>query len=288
EKGAVDYWGSIRIQVGEYSELVGFPLADAETIEELNEYPWPVLEKRDNFDDRVKHAKELFENTSYAVVADAPINGVFEIACAMRGYEKILMDMALKPDYVHALFKHINDIQIRAVEIYYGAVGKYIHIAQTGDDFGMQNSEFFSVDMYRDLIKPYFKKYLDAIKSYTSAKILHHTCGSVYNLIPELIDTGVDILNPIQPTAKYMEPSRLKAEFGDRLCFHGGVCMQDILPHGTPQQVKEHVKDRILGYGPRGGYIICPAHNLQGDTPPENILAMYEAIDEYGNYPLCN
>jgi len=204
----------------------------------------------------------------------------------MRGFDKMLMDLAMNPEYVHALFQHILDVQLQATEIFYGAVGKYLHIAQTGDDFGMQQNSFFSAQMYTDLIKPYFKKYLDAIKSYTPAKVLHHTCGSVIKLIPEMIETGVDILNPIQPTASHMTPEELKPAFGDKLCFHGGVCVQQVLPMGTPEEVKTHVKDRLQGYGPGGGYICCPAHNLQGDTPPENIVAMYEAMDEFGNYPL--
>lgn len=166
-------------------------------------------------------------------------------------------------------------------------VGPFISIVERTDDFGMQTGLMISLETYREIIKPFHKRVLDLIKSKTKAKILHHSCGSIVDLIDDLIDIGVDIINPIQPFAHGMEdPLDLKKRFGDRVIFHGGIDQQNVLPRGTPVDVEEEVKKRIKGFAPGGGYILAAAHNIQDDTPPQNVIAMLETAKSYGKYPI--
>ena len=150
-----------------------------------------------------------------------------------------------------------------------------------GDDLAMQDRAFIPLDMYNKYLKKYHKRIYDFIKTRTKAKIFHHCCGSVYELIPGLIDAGVDILNPIQTSAKNMEPDRLKKEFGKDLTFWGGIDTQKILPYGTPMEVSDEVKRVMEIMGKDGGYIFAPGHNIQALVPPENIEAMMNAALKY-------
>jgi len=278
-----DEWGLQSKPQDKETLYVSAPLAKA-TIEDIETYPWPQPHDPSRFEGLEKEAKTLYYETDYCIVADPVGCGLFEMGCQMRGYDRFLEDMVINQEFVHAFFaKYLSIISILA-EQYYEAVGKYIHIAWVGDDMAMQTSPFFSPQMYGELVKPYFKQYLKVIKERTKAKIMLHCCGSVYSLINEFIDTGIEILNPIQPAADNMEPWRLKQGFGDRLSFHGGIDLQYVLPKGSVTEVKEHVKERIEALSPGGGYILAPAHSLPDDVPPQNIVAMLEAANEYGRY----
>lgn len=167
---------------------------------------------------------------------------------------------------------------------FYSKVQNEIDMTQLGDDLAMQTGPFFHPDMYKKSIFPYQKRYVDAIKAHTRAKIFHHVCGSAYKLLPGLIECGVQVLNPVQVSAADMEPARLKKEFGKDLVFHGGIDVQKVLPFGEPQTVKDEVKRIIDTLAPGGGFILAPSHNLQDDIPVENIIAMYEAALEFGGY----
>ncbi|MDH5174875.1 MAG: uroporphyrinogen decarboxylase family protein, partial [Elusimicrobiota bacterium] len=155
-----------------------------------------------------------------------------------------------------------------------------------GDDMGTQSQPFMSIEDFRKHIKPYWAELIKEIKKYTEAKILLHCCGSIYPLINDIIEVGFDVLNPIQPLAHQMEPKRLKKDFGDRISFLGGIDIQRLLPFGTPDEVKQGVRKVIGTLAPGGGYILAPSHNIEPDTPPENVVAMYEAAKEFGTYPI--
>jgi uroporphyrinogen decarboxylase len=185
--------------------------------------------------------------------------------------------MAAEPDFVNHFFEIILQYQKKINAIYYGAIGPYIHYTTSGDDFGTQKGPFISPAMFRRMIQPVMAERIRHMRTYTDAAAFHHSCGSIRTLIPLLIDAGVDILNPIQPNAFEMEPERLKAEFGDTLTFYGGVDTQQILPHGTPEEVREEVRRLIGILGRDGGYVLAPAHVFQEDVPLENIAALYEA-----------
>ena len=168
-------------------------------------------------------------------------------------------------------------------EYYYKEVGPYIHYTSSGDDFATQASLFMSPDMFREKIKPYFKERVRFTKEMTDAAFLHHSCGNVHDLIDDLIDSGVDLLNPIQPTNEMMDPARLKKEFGDSIVFHGGLDTQEVLPFGTEETVKAAVNELISTMNVDGGYVFAAAHNIQPDVPPENVIHMFKAAREAGS-----
>ena len=273
-----DEWGVGRKALSGDDQIVHHPLQNA-GIEDLEKYPWPDPHLPGRTDGLLEEVKRLYYDTEYVVVAQANVNGVFEGSCWLCGFEKILCGLALEPEFIYRLYDKILELQLGYVENYYSVVGKYIHVVQLGDDFGTQNAPFFSLDYYKKFVKPYTRKYISAIRQFTKAKIFLHSCGSVYDLIPDLIEDGVEILNPIQTRAKNMEPERLKNEFGDKIVFHGGIDEQSVLPFGSVEDVKKEVEYKVRVLGKEGGYILAPSHNIQDDTPPENIAAMINAVN---------
>lgn len=151
----------------------------------------------------------------------------------------------------------------------------------SGTDFGTQRGEFISPDMFREFYKPYFKKVNDWIHRNTEWKVFYHTCSSVVRLLDDLVDAGVDVLNPVQCSASGMEPEFLKKKYGDKLVFWGGVDTQKVLPFGTPEEVKNQVRERLSIFSENGGFIFNTIHNIQAQTPVENMLAMFEAVTEF-------
>ena len=277
-----DAFGIGYRRVNGHSEICFNPLKDAD-LDEIMAYELPDPEKIDlrQIDAWAEQARRLHENTDYAVIAEHPVLGVFEIGCWMFGFEDYLYRCAAEPEVVHAFSQRILALQKRTIEIYYGALGHYIDCTTSGDDFGTQRSTFISPEMFRELVKPYFKERVQYTRRFTDAFFKHHTCGSVYTLIPDLIDCDVDILNPIQPGVFMMEHERLKADFGDRIAFWGGVDTQHLLPAASPAEVRAEVQ-RILSIMDRdGGYIFAPAPTIQPDVPAENLVAMYDGAREY-------
>jgi uroporphyrinogen decarboxylase len=279
---ATDCWGVTRVFTGLYWDIRTPPLAGA-TIEDLDRYRWP---RARDIDRRLierfrEEARWLHDETDYVVCAEHPVFGVMELGCWMCGFDDFLLRMAMEPEFVLRFFDIVLAYQREVIDLYYGAVGEYIHFTTSGDDFGTQTGPFISPDMFAELVKPYYAERIAHTKRYTKARYFHHTCGAVFPLIPHLIEAGVDILNPIQPGVRDMEPERLHQAFGDRLTFHGGIDTQDLLPNGSPDDVKREV-DRILGImGDRGGYILSPAHNLQPDVPAANIAAIFQGAEEH-------
>lgn len=273
-----DCWGIGYRWNGHHYEAVGRPLAGA-TLDDLERYPWPDPDRIDPgvYDGLREKARRLFEETPYVVCARHPVLGVFELGCWMCGFDDFLYRMAAEPEFVHRFFEIILGYQKRVIAAYYGAVGAYVHYTTSGDDFGTQTGPFLSPRMFRQVVRPYFEERIGYTRRFTDAAFFHHTCGSVFTLIPDLIEAGVDILNPIQPHATDMEPERLKQAFGDRLTFYGGVDTQVLLPRGTPEEVEASVREVIGVLGRGGGYILSAAHTLQEDVPPENVVAMYRA-----------
>ena len=166
------------------------------------------------------------------ICADLPVYGVFELGCWMCGFEHFMIQMALNPGFVEKFFDIYWKYQKRVTEIYYSYLGKYIHYTASGDDFATQNSLFVSRRMFQKYVNPYLKMRIEYTKQFTDAAYLHHSCGSVYDIIDDLIYAGVDILNPIQPGTTNMEPERVKADFGDKIVLHGGFDTQAVLPFG--------------------------------------------------------
>ncbi|TES84673.1 hypothetical protein E3J95_06200 [Candidatus Aerophobetes bacterium] len=281
----VNEWGMVRKNIDLYTEIVGHPLANLE-VEDIERFPWPDPYAPGRTDGLREEVKRLYSETDYAIKAACPMNSFLEFSLWMRGFEEFFVDLALHEDFVNALLDKELELQKGFYEVLLDAVGDYIQIIETSDDLGTQRGPQISLEMYRKFIKPRQKEINDFIHRRTDAKLFQHTCGSAYQFIPDLIEIGLDILEPIQPLAKDMEPERLKKEFGDRLSFWGGIDIQHVLPYGTPEEVGEHVESRLKVLAPGGGYVVSPAHCIQKDTPPENILALFRAVDELGRYPI--
>ena len=268
--------------VNGHHEIRVNPLKD-KTFEEVEAYEMPDAANIDDaiIEEWAARAKHLHENTDYAVIAEHPVLGVFELGCWMFGFDDFLYRCAGEPELVHMFFGRVLEYQKNVIEKYYGALGAYIDCTTSGDDFGTQTGPFMSTDMFNSLIKPYLKERVEHTKKYTNAFYKHHTCGSVHAFIPSIIECGVDILNPIQPGVYMMEHERLKADYGDKIAYWGGIDTQHLLPNGTVEEVKAEVK-RVLGIMHKnGGYILSPAHTIQNDVPARNVIALYDGAKEY-------
>lgn len=274
----VDAWGIGYRWNGHHFEAVTRPLAGA-SMADLERYPWPEAEKLDGR--RIawlrEEARRLHDETPYVVCARHPVYGVLELGLWMCGYDEFFLRMAAEPEFVRRFFDIVWAYQRRVVEIYYGAVGPYIHFTTSGDDFGEQRGPLISPAMLRDMVLPYLEERIRLIGRFTDAAFFHHSCGSIREIVPDLIRAGVRILNPIQPRARGMEPEGLKRDFGSDLVFYGGVDTQELLPAGTPEEVEAETRRLIEVLGREGGYVLSAAHTLQEDVPAENVLAMYRA-----------
>ncbi|MHA1958931.1 MAG: uroporphyrinogen decarboxylase family protein [Candidatus Thorarchaeota archaeon] len=289
--GSIDSEFGFRSKlIGGYWEIVYFPWAEFTEIDEIEEYEWPDTEDPARMDGVVEWARYLHEETDY--VATGMVGGpwgVFEI-CAhyLRGFEPFLLDLAARKELAEAMMDKALEYAMDMNRVFLDNVGDYLDIIQVGDDLGHQHGLLMSPKMYRDMIKGRHKKiYGDIHKRAPHVKMLYHSCGAVEPMIDDLIEVGVDILNPIQPLAKGMESKGLKKKYGDRLVFHGGIDLQEAMSSvGSIDDLKAEVDTRIEALAPDGGYILAPAHNIQPDSTPEKILTLYDYAKEKGTYPI--
>jgi uroporphyrinogen decarboxylase len=266
-----------------YMDISHHPLADAK-IEDLANYPFPKGDDPTRFTGVREQAIELRRSTPYAI--STGIGGVvYEICWYMRGLERWFIDMIENPAFCEALLDRTLKFWLDYFSGFMAEVGDLIDVVMIGDDIGGQAGPLFSPDFYRRIVKPRHKRLVRHIKSLTAAKIWYHTCGSVAQFIPDLLDNGIDILNPVQISAENMDPRQLKDEFGRRLCFWGGaIDTQHVLPTATPKEIKKHVRRNIEIFKPGGGYVFNNVHNIQVGVPPENVAALFDAAYEYGFY----
>jgi uroporphyrinogen decarboxylase len=289
----VDLWGVRRteVEVGwdgaseSYKEVALSPLAEVQTAAEVERYPgWP---SPDAFDYRTIEAQcnALREAGRVVVFMGDRLNRIAQLKPAMylRGLENVFVDLASRPEIVEAIVRRIRTFYLAYLDRILSAAGGKIDIVLTGDDFGSQQGLLISPQAWRTFIRPGFAAYVELIKSH-GAWAMHHTCGSVVDLIPDMIECGLDVLQSIQPEAKGMALADLKARFGHSLCFHGGVSIQRTMPFGTPDEVRQEVRSLAEAVKPDGGYIFCTAHNIQADTGVENVQALLEAYHQYGRY----
>lgn len=281
----LDEWGLRRKPSpdGLYNEIVP-TLQNAIEKEDIDNHPWPNPDAPGLVDGLEREAKEL-EKAGWAVAAASIGGGIFEIAWWLRGFTNFIKDLYKNPSFACYLLDKITNIQISLFDIFLGEVGDYIIMVQIEDDLGSQTGPLIPLSLYRKYVKPYHKKLCDFIRKRTDAKIMIHSDGAIETFIPDLIDVGIDVLNPVQPLAIGMDTKNLKEKYGDKICFHGGIDTQKVLPCGTPKEVEEEVIKRIRDLASNGGYILAPSHNIQVDTPPENIIIMYKVAQKYGKYP---
>jgi uroporphyrinogen decarboxylase len=279
----VDEWGvTWRRAPGEHFINVNGPfhyLTDP-TPRDLEGFSWPDPSDSGYWRGLGERASKLHEGTDHAVILNL-LNGPVHQSQYMRGYCEWLEDVLLRPEFVVALAERITDLWVEMNTNILEASKDYIDLVSYGDDVATQHSPLIRPELYRKLIKPYHQRMAAAIKRF-GKPIIYHSCGSVFSLIPDLIDVGIDALNPVQVAADGMDTKRLKQEYGRDLTFWGGIDTQYVLPRGTPAAVREEVRRRIGDLGDSGGYVLCPVHNVQSDVPPENLVAMFEAALEYG------
>ena len=284
----IDDWGSGQVEVGPDDWFPGYhPMAEAHTIEEIESYPWPDM----NDPSRVAHVKQaaakLKEENEYAIMATPWLLFPFERAFAMQGMDKFLMNMAMYPDFAEALLRKNAELCKTLMGHFLDELGDNVDIIKIGDDLGTQDRLMISPKMYRRLLKPIHADYISFIKERTKAKVFFHTDGDVFDLIDDFVEMGVDILNPIQTSAgKMSDLPELKKRFGKNLVFCGAVDTHHVLPSGSIQDVRDEMKRVIDILGPGGGYMVTSVHTIMNEVPPENVLAMVDAVEEFGKYPL--
>jgi uroporphyrinogen decarboxylase len=284
----VDRWGSklnMSIAGGLYFDWVDFPIKRP-TMEALDAYRWPRPDSKEVNAQLAQQAKRLYENSDYALVGSAVIGGgIFEQPARVMGLQEFWMALVSEPAFADRLMERITDIYIESCNNYLDHVGQYIQVFTYWDDVAGQNGWLIRPELYRKLVKPKQKRLVEAIKRKTEAKLFYHSCGATRDLIPDLIEIGFDILNPIQVSAKGMDTKALKAEFGREIVFWGGgVDTQRVLPFGKSQEVVEEVKRRIDDLAPGGGFVFAAVHNIQAMVPPENIVAAFDTALQYGRY----
>lgn len=284
----VDRWGSklhMPKDGGLYFDWVEFPIKEA-TVEALDNYTWPRPDPPEYNARLREQAKYLYENTDYALVGSAVIGGgIFEQPARTMGLEGFFMALVTEPRFCDRMMGQITEIYIDSCNNYLEQVGEYLHVFTYWDDVCGQDGWLISPDLYRKIVKPKQRRLLEAIKRRTNAKVYYHGCGAVYDLIPDLIELGFDILNPVQVSARGMDTKRLKEEYGKEIVFWGGgVDTQRVLPFGKPEEVRDEVKRRIDDLAPGGGFVFATVHNVQPFVPPENIVTVFETALEYGRY----
>jgi uroporphyrinogen decarboxylase len=269
-----------------YREIAENPLRSA-SLDDLGHYPWwpdPLDPAR--YRGVRERALQAYNTSDYALIGCPAFNSVWERAYFLCGFERMLEGLLAEPEFVHGVFRKITDILLASLGIYLEQVGELIEVVKIGDDLGGQENCLISPAAYRRMIKPYHQEIFEFIHTHSQARAFLHTCGCVVKLLPDLIAAGVEILNPVQVSARGMDTQALKTQFGDRLTFWGAIDTQHVLPHGSPQEVEAEVRQRITDLAPGGGYVLASVHNIQADVPAENVLAMFRAARQVGGYPV--
>jgi uroporphyrinogen decarboxylase len=284
-----DEWGITHRRPypdGLYYSIWQVPLEWADlTAADIQNHPWPDFGAPWRIAG-LREQAEAYRADGYAVLLKDPFAGIFEMAQRIVGMENLLVMMATDQSLAGTLFNKLAELKLDFWEMALPGLADVVDVISQADDYGSQVSQIISPRMFRQQVKPHWQRVFDRLRELApQATLFFHSCGSVRPLIPDFIELGVQILNPVHINAKGMEPSALKRDFGDTLTFWGGgIDTQDALPNGTPQQVKDEVRRSIEALAPGGGYVFNTVHNIQADVPVENMVAMYEALGEVGVY----
>lgn len=279
----IDDWGIVRRYTGLYFDMIDHPLSAIESVADLRKFSWPDPHQDQASHDALFNQVKVLQQSGKAVIVNM-IGSCFEFGWYLRGFEKFMMDLVLDPGLAGGILDLMLDFQIGQFDELLSRTGDLVDVVLCGDDLATQNSPFISLDLYRRFIKPRQKKLYDFIRTKTTAPIFYHSCGAVAPFIPELLDIGVSILNPVQVKARDMDLPKLKKEYGKHMVFWGGIDTQLVLPFGKPSEVREEVRRRIDELASGGGYVLAAVHNIQADVPPQNIIAMFEEAINYGSY----
>jgi len=284
----VDEWGLRHRLISGYYDLSGAPLEKDLSVSGIENYPWPDPYDPVRYEGLKEEVEMLFNQTDYAIVAHRPVYGnLWEMARVMVGMENALLMTATD----HKLFDHLlgklSEVQDGFYDAFLSIVGPYVEIVEMADDYGTNVGPMFNPEIYRKFFKPRYTNTIKLIKEKApQAKVLLHNDGAIRKFIPDLIETGFEVLNPIEGHLKGMHPAELKEAYGEQLTFQGGVDVKTVLNKGSVEDVWNEVKLRITQMGKGGGYILAPAHNFSNDIPLQNLLVFFEAGQELGHYPL--
>ena len=275
---------------GFYFDMIVHPLSKATSLKELEEFNWDSLLVKEetpyweSLREMGARARKLYNDTGYAVMFNFGGN-IFEGAWFLRGFTQFLLDLLKRPRIAEYIMDRLVEVHKENFKVYMNYLKGYFDIVQVGDDLGHQEGPIMPPRVYRELIKPRHEELYRYLKKMSGAYLFMHSCGSIRAFLPDLIEIGVDAINPVQVSARNMDTRELKEEFGDEITFWGGGCdTQRVLPLGSPEDVKREVKRRVEDLAPGGGFVFTQVHNIQPEVPPRNVVAMYEAIHEYGWY----
>jgi uroporphyrinogen decarboxylase len=284
----IDDWGSGQVEVEEGTWYPGVhPMADATTIDAIERYPWPDMDDPTRVAHVRAEAARLAADGRYAILATPWLLFPFERAFAMQGLEQFLMNLAVEPEFAEALLRRIAGSCKTLMGHFLAELGDNVDIIKIGDDLGTEQSLLMSPAMYRRILKPIHADYIAFIKARTKARVFFHTDGDVFDLLDDLVEIGVDILNPVQSgSGKLGNLAEVKRRYGTNLAFCGAIDTQRVLPTGTPDEVRAEVHRAIGTLGPGGGYLLAAVHTIMNEVPPANVLAMVDAAVELGTYPL--
>ena len=270
---------------GLYYDMFDHPLAGDITKATIGGCRYPDPADPSRYQGLRERARYIAEVEQRGVVITQMTAGITEIAAWTRGYEDFYADLALRHDLLGELLDKVNAVQMGYWSRVLPEVGEYADVMMVGDDFAGQTRLLMSPDTWRKLVKPRLRELFDLMHSLSTAKLFLHSCGAIREVLPDLIEIGLDIINPVQVSAAGMDSAELKAAFGRDLVFWGGgVDTQHVLPHGKPEEVRAEVRRRLDDLMPGGGFVFNPVHNIQADAPTENLCAMWETLQEYGVY----
>ena len=280
----IDEFGSYYERCGYYTEFVKPILANA-TLEDIRRYKFPDPRNAARFDGLKDRARSLYETTDYALVG-ALLPNLYYTAWTLRGMQQFTEDTMLNPALADYLLDRITEFFTAFIDEFLSCVGPYIEYQWVGDDWGLQDAPFLPPKMMNESIVPRFRDLISFIKTRTSAKVIYHSCGVTYDLLPDFLEMGVDIIHPVQANARGNgDAARLKQEFGSSISFHGNTDNQGVF-HRSKTRVIADALYRIRHLAPGGGYIFSSGHNIQANMPPESILALFDTAREYGTYPI--
>jgi uroporphyrinogen decarboxylase len=261
--------------LGSYEEAVEYPLASAASVRDVERFAWP---DPGEFDVSGLRA-QCEEWRDYPLLAGG--SEMFYLYCRLRGMERALEDLATEPEIAEAILERIAAFDLALTKRILDETAGAVLFSYVAEDLGTQDSLLMSPRMFRRFLKPHMARLIDLIHGY-GVKVFHHDDGAMRPLLPELVEMGIDLLNPVQWRCRGMEREGLARDFGDRILFHGGVDNQQTLPYGTPEDVRCEVRDNIRIFRGGKGYIVAPCHNLQANTPTANVVALYDAVREFG------
>jgi uroporphyrinogen decarboxylase len=242
---------------------------------DLDDHPWPLADDPGRARGLREKIAQARETTDYALVLNLP-NSTFALSQRLRGFTELFEDLILNEAFAEALQDRVTTIICGWAESALKEVGDLVDAVSFADDMGIQTGAYMSPDLYKRLVQPHHARLVESIKRHTKAKVLMHSDGAIYELLPHIIEAGVEVINPVQVNAEGMDPDRLKREFGRDLSFWGGVDTQKVLPYGSPADVVAEVRRRLTDLGRGGGYVLASVHNIQAEVPAENLVAMYE------------